>query len=306
MNKTLTLLLLSSVVSIAGCRHCCRSPNYTSAAPPCCDGVPQGRLRPLNALMPRRYDPVQATLPPMATLPGLPPGGTAPMTSPPSSLLPLDTRGYGPPQAPPPEPTWRPSPDAQPTPSAPEQPPKGGARLYPPETPEPPRSPAKPDPTPERPPSPPLPVGIPQFAMVRNRVASGIKPYPEGLDWLQSNGYRTVVFVRKVNEPDAADRRLVEDKRGMKFVSLELSPQNLRETVEQFNHLLSDASCPPVFIYDRDGTLQGYLWYLHFRIVDLATDDEARVRAGRLGLKDATTDEQRDMWVAIQKYLSTK
>ena len=94
--------------------------------------------------------------------------------------------------------------------------------------------------------------------------------------------------------------------RGMKYLSIELSPQTLtREVVDQFNHLLADVSCPPLFVYDRDGVLQGALWYLHFRIVDLASDEEARIRAGRLGLRDNGSPEQREMWLAVQKFLSS-
>jgi hypothetical protein len=149
-----------------------------------------------------------------------------------------------------------------------------------------------------------MPVGIPQYQQARNRVASGLKPSLEGLDWLQTNGYRTVLHIRRPGEDDAADRRQVE-KRGMKFVSLELSPQTLtREIVDQFNHLVGDVSCLPLFVYDRDGVLQGGLWYLHFRIVDLAPDEVARIRAGQLGLKDDQAPEQREMWLAIQKFLS--
>jgi protein tyrosine phosphatase (PTP) superfamily phosphohydrolase (DUF442 family) len=143
--------------------------------------------------------------------------------------------------------------------------------------------------------------------MVRNRVASGLKPALEGgLDWLQENGYRTVLHIRRPGEDDSADRRQVE-KRGMKYHSIEVSTQTLtREVVDQFNHLIGEVSCLPLFVYDRDGILQGALWYLHFRIVDLDTDETARVRAGRLGLKEDGSAEQREMWLAIQKYLSSR
>ena len=305
MNQLLRLLLLTSAVGAVGvtgcCHRCCRPDTFTSSAPPCCDPLPAGRLRPFHPLTPQRVDALPGPLPPARQdvlgppaigLPGLPPPGTP-------AAPPADFRNYPPPA--PPEPSWRPSPDAPPTPP---EPPRSGARLYPPETPEP---PTRPDAPPEKPatPSPPLPSGIAQFALVRNRVASGLKPSLEGLDWLRDNGYRTVVHVRRPSEDDAADRRLVEDRRGMKFASLELSPQNLREAVDQFNHLIGEVSCLPVFVYDGDGTLQGFLWYLHFRIVELVPDDEARVRARRLGLREPATDEQRELWLAVQKYLGS-
>jgi protein tyrosine phosphatase (PTP) superfamily phosphohydrolase (DUF442 family) len=156
----------------------------------------------------------------------------------------------------------------------------------------------------ERPPSPSLPVGIPQFAYASDRVATGLKPLLDGFDWLDANHFRTVVHVRPAGTDDAADRRLAE-KHGLKFVTLDASPQTLnRDTVEAFRRLVADANAQPLFLYDRDGTLIGGLWYLHFRTVDKLSDEEARSRAGRLGLKTNGSEEQRTMWVAIQKYLS--
>ncbi|HXG11146.1 MAG TPA: hypothetical protein VNK04_15405 [Gemmataceae bacterium] len=323
MKKRLGLLLAVAAVGIAavpGCHRYCRPPAYTASAPPGCDPCPPGRLRPFHALTPRRYDVLPGPVPPArvdvlppaaATLPGasptvpapaIPPAIAPPAAAPPPPPPP-DVRGYGPPPVPPPEPSWRPSPDATPWPATP-SPPRDPVRLYPPETAEPPQPPAKPDAKEERPPSPPLPVGILRFAMARPRVASGLRPSLEGLDWLKDNGYRTVLYIRRPGEDDATDRRQVESRRGMKYVSLELSPQNLREVVDQFNHLVGDAASQPLFVYDRDGTLQGFLWYLHFRIVDLAPDDEARLRAGWLGFREDGNPELREIWLAVQKYLS--
>jgi hypothetical protein len=315
MKKHLCLLLVTALVGIAGISGCCnpcRQAGYVASAAPGCDPCAPRRLRPFQALSPLRYDRVPGPVPPArvdvlppaaVTQPGfnpmMPTPAVPPITPAPS---PPDVSGYGPPPVPPPESTWRPSPDA--TPSTPPDASRDPVRLYPPETPEPPRTPAKPETPPERPASPALPVGIPQFATARPRVASGLKPSLEGLDWLKANGYLTVLYVRRPGEDDAADRRQVESKRGMKYVSLELSPQNLREVIDQFNHLVSEVSCLPLFVYDRDGALQGFLWYLHFRIVDMASDDVARVRASRLGLRDDGSPEQREMWLAVQKYLS--
>jgi protein tyrosine phosphatase (PTP) superfamily phosphohydrolase (DUF442 family) len=128
----------------------------------------------------------------------------------------------------------------------------------------------------------------------------------DGLDWLKSAGYRTVLFIRRPGTDDSADRREVE-KRGMKYVTLEVSAQTLTATVvEQFNRIIGDTAAQPLFVYDNDGTLAGGLWYLHFRTADAASDETARSHAARLGLKEAGTDEQRAMWLAIQQYLSSE
>lgn len=150
-----------------------------------------------------------------------------------------------------------------------------------------------------------LPVGIPQFAMVNDKVANGLRPMlDDGLDWLKSNGYRTVLYVRRPGQDDSADRKQVE-KRGMRYLTLEVSPETLsRKTVDDFNRLVSDASSYPLFVYDRDGALAGALWYLYFRLVEHDTDETARVRAARLGLREDREGAHRSMWLAVQKLLS--
>jgi protein tyrosine phosphatase (PTP) superfamily phosphohydrolase (DUF442 family) len=152
-------------------------------------------------------------------------------------------------------------------------------------------------------PPPALPVGIPQYAVVKDRVASGRRPLlDDGLDWLRENGFRTVLHLRPPGEDDATDRKEVE-KRGLKYVSLEVSPQTLtRKLVEDFTRLARDAAGYPLFVYDRDGSLAGGLWYLHFRMAEGMPDEAARLRAGALGLRE-DRDSHREMWVAIRQLL---
>jgi protein tyrosine phosphatase (PTP) superfamily phosphohydrolase (DUF442 family) len=179
------------------------------------------------------------------------------------------------------------------------------ARLYPPQvdekvTP----APRKPSVVEDRSPPPVLPVGIPQFTVVKEKVATGRRPMlDDGLDWLQSNGYRTVLYLRRPGEEDASDRKEVE-KRSLKYLSLEVSPQTLtQKLIEEFNRIVRDAGGYPLFIYDRDGALAGGLWYLHFRTAEGATDEAARVRAGGLGLREER-ESHREMWLAIRQFLN--
>jgi hypothetical protein len=151
-------------------------------------------------------------------------------------------------------------------------------------------------------PTPALPAGIPRFARAKNRVAAGLRPMIDGLDWLAANGYKTVLHLRAPGEDDVTDRRQFE-ARGLKFYSLEVPLPLTREVVEEFNHMIGDPGNQPLFVYDRDGILAGGLWYLQFRIADGASDEVARTNAARLGLKDDQTPEAKRMWLAIQQYL---
>jgi protein tyrosine phosphatase (PTP) superfamily phosphohydrolase (DUF442 family) len=131
-----------------------------------------------------------------------------------------------------------------------------------------------------------------------------LKPLLDGLDWLQANGYRTVVKVRRPGEDDAAERKQVE-LRGMKFQVLEVSPQSLnRQNLDEFERLVSDANTQPLFVYDRDGSLAGGLWYLYYRIAERSSDEVARIRASALGLHDDQDGPHREMWLAVQKLVS--
>jgi protein tyrosine phosphatase (PTP) superfamily phosphohydrolase (DUF442 family) len=230
----------------------------------------------------------------------VPPAGVAPV--PPA---PAETRRYSPPAA---GNTWRPPADARlavPEPFSPEPPLAPGARLGAPESAGSQTQPRIPPRATQEPPATPsLPVGIPQFAVAQEGVASGLKPLLDGLDWLRANGYRTVLHIRQPGEDDTVDRRQIE-KLGLKYLSLEVSPQTLsKNIVNEFNRLVADSASHPLFVYDQDGTLAGGLWYLHFRIAGQESDEVARLKAARLGLREEATGKHRAMWLAIQKYLS--
>jgi protein tyrosine phosphatase (PTP) superfamily phosphohydrolase (DUF442 family) len=153
--------------------------------------------------------------------------------------------------------------------------------------------------------TPPLPVDIPQFAVAKPNIASGQQPFPDGIAWLKTHGYRTVLHIRSPGEDDSAARRQFEGQ-GLRYLSLEVSPQTLSRTVvEEFNRLVTDKNNLPLFVYDRDGSLAGGLWYLHFRLADGASEEKARADAAYLGFKDVE-GPHRTMWVAVQNYLQNQ
>jgi protein tyrosine phosphatase (PTP) superfamily phosphohydrolase (DUF442 family) len=154
--------------------------------------------------------------------------------------------------------------------------------------------------------NPALPSGIPQFAIaLESGVTAGLRPTLDGgLDWLQKKGYKTVLHIKQPGEPDAADRKQVE-KRGMAYLKLEVSPETLSgKVVDEFARIVSDKNNYPLFVYDKDGSLAGGLWYLYFR--DREEEEVARVRANTLGMRIQADGPHRELWLAIQKYLSEK
>ena len=287
--RFLTLMVFAAVAlgGLQGCNACGRR----CASPPPCP--PPGTRATLLPLRPCQPVPVQ---------PRPAPAGTY---LPPIQVPPGDVRSYPPPASTPPDPTWRPSPDPGVRLLVPESgsavPPRDSARLLAPES-------VKPGVAEDSPPSPPLPVDIPQFAEARKGVAAGRRPFPDGLDWLKKNGYKTVLYLRKPGQDDSADRRQIEEKRGLKYYSLEVSPQTLAQSmaVDEFNHIVANPDSHPLFVYDEEGALAGGLWYLYFRIIENASDEEARTKAGRLGLKEKGDELHTQMWLAVQNYYSKR
>jgi protein tyrosine phosphatase (PTP) superfamily phosphohydrolase (DUF442 family) len=230
--------------------------------------------------------------------PGQPPANSQIVPAVPSGAVPagavpagpqVDTRRYAPPGAALAVPSWGP--------------PANGQTAPPPEAPKQSKPEVKSEPSAS---SSALPVGIPQFAVAKSKVSSGLKPDPDGLTWLAEKGYRAVLHIRQPGDDNSAHRNLIE-MRGLKYLTMEVSPDTLtKDTVEQFNRLIADSDNLPLLVYDKDGMLAGGLWYLHFRTVEVLSEDEARVKAARLGLKADPEGDHKAMWQAIQRYSTGK
>lgn len=245
------ILLAGSVLALGGCQHCGKKKCCQTPPPPPCGGPLPPRGGPgVPPPVSMTAPPVQPTFPGSAQPPAFP-------ANPPSNA-----RYFGiPPQAP-----------------APAE--RSDVQLSPPET----SAPAVTENRASPSPSPSLPVGIPQFYQVQPRLAGGLKPTAEGLDWLRANGYQTVLHVRTFDQDDSAEQREVE-QRGLKFVSMIADRVPTQVQMEAFSRLLDDTRAQPMFVYDRDGTLAGGLWYQYFRQVQGLSEEEARTRATRLGWK---------------------
>jgi protein tyrosine phosphatase (PTP) superfamily phosphohydrolase (DUF442 family) len=329
MNRRRGFFLIASALVLSGLSSCCGRNNervrYVGPPPgigPCDRCATSGplppRYAPATGPIPAGPPPVGVAVPAPAGVVAPPPNGVAVPPSgvamPPSAAVPFAPSAAAPSGSPPPNPAIQQNnyipPEGSPPPSPPsasprvylQQPepaaPAPEARSYSPQTKEPP--PSRDDSSA----SPALPVDIPQFAAVKTNIASGQEPFAGGIAWLKSHGYRTVLHVRSPGEDDSAARSQFE-KSGLRYLSLEVSPQTLSpEIVDQFNRLVADANNLPLFVYDKDGSLAGALWYLHFRLVDQAREEKAREEAERLGFKQDRSDAHLKMWLAVQNLLN--
>lgn len=339
MNWRRVSFLLAGVVTLGGLQGCGCPHKHRAAYPAPAVAPPCDRCNGVGGPMPPRFDPnAPPAIPgPPAAVPGPPPSGAVP--PPPSGAVPPPPAIPGQPSGavpPPPAadiqqnsypPSGPSTPPASPPPSAPSAgvpnvqleapepvgsdparpmpndspPPRDTTRKYAQQTPEPPAAPPAKD---NGAASPAMPVDIPQFTAVKPNVASGQEPFADGVGWLKAHGYRTVLHIRAPGADDREARRSFEQN-GLRYLSLEVSPQTLsKDIVDQFNRSIADPANLPLFVYDKDSSLAGGLWYLHFRLVAKESDENAREDAARLGFRPNDKGPHQAMWLAVQNYLA--
>jgi protein tyrosine phosphatase (PTP) superfamily phosphohydrolase (DUF442 family) len=150
----------------------------------------------------------------------------------------------------------------------------------------------------------PVTAGLPNFVKVKDGLASGRKPSLDGFEALRQAGYRTVIYLH-ASGADVSAAKEVAEKRNLKFIAIETTPEKLTDAVALFNTAVTDKSNRPAYVYDDDGVRAGALWYLYFRTAEARNHDEARVRAKPLGLTDEG-EEAKAFALAIQRYLETR
>jgi hypothetical protein len=326
--RTLIVGLAAVALStLAGCACHKHQTSYTASAPPCntCGpvvGPPPGRFfgaRPLPSAPPGAFVPADPQpQPPVYPTPGseTPPTAAPVPTTPPITVPP--TRSPEIPPAPAPPSASIGTPELPPvtqrfgTPG-PTDPIRRESASVPPSVPrdtaEPPVAsvPSKPAPTvtEERD----ALIDLPDYAVAFPGVATGVKPLPEGFDWLKAHGYKAVLHLVAPGEDNSAARRLVESK-GLNYISLVVSPARLTPEISaEFNRIVNDKGKGPLYVFDFKGAVAGGMWYLYFRRQPGVTPEKALEEARRLGLKSETSPdpevagEAKAMWLAIQKIL---
>lgn len=310
MPRLFRTLTLAGLIGLAGC-HCCRRETCVAERAYACNRFDPGPQPPHI-----RSRPGAVVVPPPGAVPPPPPAGFVPPSAEKSPPATIER-----PETPPPPPPGESSPsqlgmaDTQ-TP---------GLRLGPPgpirresasvapdsaSTKEPPLA-AVPNPpggsegSPTEDKDTPQPIDLPGFAQAIPGVATGIRPFPDGITWLAEKNYKAVLHLHAPGEDTTAARKMFE-KKGLKYLSLQASPARLNKAVyEQFVKLVNDNTSHPLFVFDKDGSVAGGLWYLYFRVHLKQSDEKARAEAQRLGLRLEDDSEHKAMLLAVQKLLET-
>jgi len=150
----------------------------------------------------------------------------------------------------------------------------------------------------------PDPVEVPGFAIVRRKVATGLKPDPNAIPWFKNHGYKAVLHLRTPGQDDTVAKRLFE-RNNLRYFSIEVSPTRLtKEIYDEFVRIVDDTANHPLYVYDRDGSMAGSLWYLYHRVALGRSNETAVAEAQRLGLL-LDDPEHKKMYLAAQTLLRT-
>ena len=291
MSRRLLFSALLTAIGLAGC-HSSQKAGYSAQKPPCACGQagPMVRLAPAPAPLPPRPPEVAEGVAPSTFVPSPPPQETVP--PPPATIeRPMPTT----PEATPPSvqlgvPVPRRTESARAPADASKDPPIAAL-------------PKAPQAEEDR--EPPQPTDVPGYILARPNVATGLKPFPDGISWLRDRGYKAVLHLRAPGEDNAAARRQFE-KKGLKYLSLEVSSTTLTKAVyEQFVTDVVATANHPLYVYDQNGSVVSALWYLYFRVKMDLDDEKALAEVKRIGLKLDDDDDHKKAWIAAQTLLGT-
>jgi hypothetical protein len=136
---------------------------------------------------------------------------------------------------------------------------------------------------------------------VKDGLYASRKPALDGYDTLKNSRFRTVIYLHASGADLAAVKDLAST-RDLGFVAIETTPEILAQSSKQFDRVVGDRLTRPALVFADDPVRAGAVWYLHFRKVDAADPDVARLRAKPLGLSEQGT-EGNAFAIAIQRVL---
>jgi protein tyrosine phosphatase (PTP) superfamily phosphohydrolase (DUF442 family) len=131
--------------------------------------------------------------------------------------------------------------------------------------------------------------GLTGFTKVKDGLYAGRQPAIDGYDSLKKAGFRTVIYLHGAGADVAAVKDLATT-RDLHFIDIEATPETLTVASAQFDRAVSDRLTRPAYVFADEAPRAGAVWYLHFRTVDVADPDVARLKAKALGLSEQGQD----------------
>ncbi len=133
----------------------------------------------------------------------------------------------------------------------------------------------------------------------RDGLATGRVPTGGELDWLASNGFRTVLLFHDP-KADVTDFRTQAERRNLRALTVPVDAADLATAYEQFARAVLDRGGRPVYVADADPARSAAIWYALFRKQELTGDEVARLRVAAFG----AAPERAAIWAAVQELIA--
>jgi uncharacterized protein (TIGR01244 family) len=138
---------------------------------------------------------------------------------------------------------------------------------------------------------------VPNYQWVREGLATGGQPSPEGLSRLRSLGFKTVIDLRTQAEGIAGEEAAVTAQ-GLRYVSVPVTAGSFTlEDVKKVKTVLDDAKTAPVLLHCASANRVGAVWTV-LRVQEGLAVADAEKEGVKIGLK---SEEMRQ---AVRRVLS--
>lgn len=145
------------------------------------------------------------------------------------------------------------------------------------------------------------PVDIPGYSLLNNSLAIGLLPYPDGVDWLVNENFKSALFIHSGTQETKAITSLFE-KRGMKLNLLLLEESNL--SAERFNieiSKLQNSTLQPIYVFDLDGSVAASFWYVYLQKINLKSEDDTLKQLLKLGMNPNKNEQSKGIFKTAKK-----
>ncbi|NBR05667.1 MAG: hypothetical protein EBT92_07840 [Planctomycetes bacterium] len=145
------------------------------------------------------------------------------------------------------------------------------------------------------------PLDIPGYSLINNSIAIGLLPYPDGIDWLVKEKFKSALFIHSSTQETKAITSLFE-KRGMKLNLLQLEESNI--SAERFNieiSKLQNSTQQPIYVFDLDGSIAASFWFVYFQKTTLKSEDETLSTLLKLGMNPNKSEQSKSIFKAAKK-----
>ena len=135
-----------------------------------------------------------------------------------------------------------------------------------------------------------------------NFAAAG-QPSEEAFGKIAENGYRSILSLRTASEGiDLAREREFVEKAGMRFISIPVSPNDLKPSLaDEFLAAVKDKANQPMMIHCGSANRVGAFWMIYRVVEEGWSEEKALEEATKVGLRSPVMQKFAQDYIASRK-----